>query len=245
MLASVGSASAQTEPESTMSKPQPKVIFLDVNETLLDLDPLKTSVTETLGEEGLVSLWFSMMLHYSLVDTLTEKYHHFSEIGVATLQMLAESKGIELSKKDAEEAIVPVLRSLPPHPDVVEGLTLLKEQGFRLVSLTNSSNEGIEEQFRNAGLIEIVDQRLTVEGVHKFKPHPDVYHWALKEVDVEASEAMMVAAHGWDIAGAGAAGLQTVFVARPGKVIYPLTEKPDHIVKDIKELADLLSEKTE
>jgi len=51
----------------------------------------------------------------------------------------------------------------------------------------------------------------------------------------------MVAAHGWDIAGAKAASLQTVFVARPGKVLYPLAEKPDHVVKDIKELAKLLA----
>jgi len=51
---------------------------------------------------------------------------------------------------------------------------------------------------------------------------------------------MMVAAHGWDIAGA--AGLRTVFVARPRKVLYPLAEKPDHFVNGIKELAGLLGD---
>jgi len=218
------------------------VIFLDVNETLLDLDPLKKSVTKALdGREGLVGLWFSMMLHHSLVDTLTGKYHDFSEIGVATLQMLAESNGIELSKKDAENAIIPVIRSLPPYPDVVQGLKSLKKQGFLLVSLTNSSNAGVKEQFKNAGLLEIVDRHLTVEGIHKFKPDLGVYRWALEQVGVKAGDGMMVAAHGWDIAGAGAAGLQTVFVARPGKVPYPLAEKPDYVVKDIKELAALLN----
>jgi len=226
---------------SNPPKPRPKVIFLDVNETLLDLKPLKTSVTNALGgREGMVGLWFSMMLHHSLVDTLTGKYHHFSEIGVATLQMLAESNGIELSKKDAESAIIPVIQNLPPHPDVIEGLKSLKKQGFLLVSLTNSSNAGIKEQFANAGLLEIVDRRLTVEGIKKFKPDLAVYRWALEQVDVEAGDAMMVAAHGWDIAGAGAAGLQTVFVARPGKVLYPLAEKPDHVVKDIRQLAEML-----
>jgi len=237
----MGSANAQTESMTNKQKPRPKVIFLDVNETLLDLDPLKKSVTKALdGREGMVGLWFSMMLHHSLVDTLTGKYHEFPEIGVATLQMLAESNGIELSKKDAESAIIPVIQNLPPHPDVIEGLKSLKAQGFLLVSLTNSSNAGVKEQFKNAGLLEIVDRRLTVEGIHKFKPDLGVYRWALEQVGVEAGDAMMVAAHGWDIAGAGAAGLQTVFVARPGKVLYPLAEKPDYVVKDIKELAELL-----
>lgn len=77
---------------------------------------------------------------------------------------------------------------------------------------------------------------------HKFKPGLDVYRWALEQVDVKAGDAMIVAAHGWDNAGAGAAGLQTVFVARPGKVLYPLAKKPDHVLNDIKKLAELLKD---
>ncbi len=227
---------------TTKNTPRPKVIFFDVNETLLDLKPLKESVSKALdGHDELVGLWFSTMLHYSLVDTLTGKYHPFPEIGVAALQMVAESNGIELSKEEAEQAINPVIINLPPHPDVIDGLRDLKQQGFLLFSLTNSSDAGVKKQFENAGLIDVVDRRLTVEGIHKFKPDLDVYRWALDQVDVQASEAMLVAAHGWDIAGAKAAGLQTVFVARPGKVLYPLAEKPDHVVKDIKELAKLLT----
>jgi len=242
----IGSADAQTKSMTNKQKPRPKVIFLDVNETLLDLAPLKVSVTKAFdGREGMVGLWFSMMLHHSLVDTLTGKYHNFSEIGVATLQMLAESNGIKLSKKDAENAILPVIGNLPPHPDVIEGLRSLKAQGFLLVSLTNSSNAGVKEQFKNAGLIEIVDRHLSAEGIHKFKPALSVYRWALEQVGVEAGDAMMVAAHGWDIAGGGAAGLQTVFVARPGMALYPLAEKPDHVVKDIKQLSELLKEPSE
>ena len=227
---------------NTKDSPAPKVILFDVNETLLDLKPLKQSVAKALGgHDELVGLWFSTMLNYSLVDTLTGKYHTFPEIGVAALQMVAESKGIELSKEEAELAVVPVFGKLPPHPDVFEGLKELKKQGFLLVSLTNSSDAGVKTQFENAGLINIIDKRLTVGGIHKFKPDLEVYRWALVQMNVKASEAMLVAAHGWDIAGANAAGLQTVFVARPGNVLYPLAEKPDHVVKDIKELASLLA----
>jgi hypothetical protein len=49
------------------------------------------SVTKALGgEEELVGLWFSTMLHYSHVDTLTGNDHPFPEIGVAALRMVAE-----------------------------------------------------------------------------------------------------------------------------------------------------------
>jgi len=95
--------------------------------------------------------------------------------------MLAESNGIELSKKDEESAIIPVIRNLPPRPDVSEGLRSLKAHGFLPVSLTNSSNAGVKEQFKNAGLLEIVHRHLTVEGTHKFNPDLGVYRWALQQ----------------------------------------------------------------
>jgi 2-haloacid dehalogenase len=37
---------------------------------------------------------------------------------------------------------------------------------------------------------------------------------------------MLVAAHGWDTAGAQLAGLQAAFIARPGQQSYPLAPAP-------------------
>ena len=39
----------------------------------------------------------------------------------------------------------------------------------------------------------------------------------------------VVAAHAWDVVGALQAGCVAAFVARPGKVLYPLGPKPDII----------------
>jgi 2-haloacid dehalogenase len=47
----------------------------------------------------------------------------------------------------------------------------------------------------------------------------------------------LVAAHAWDIAGAQAAGCAAAFVARPGKVLSPLGERPDVIGADLREVA--------
>src|SRR5579871_3279762 len=67
-----------------MTKPRPKVIFFDVNETLLDLKSMQDSVGAALGgRKDLLPLWFLTMLHSSLVDTSTGKYHDFATIGTA------------------------------------------------------------------------------------------------------------------------------------------------------------------
>ncbi len=220
---------------------RPKIIFFDVNETLLDLDAMKSSVSEALeGREDLMALWFSTMLHHSLVDTSTGQYHSFGDIGVAALMMVAENNNIEITPEAAKSAIATPLTSLPPHPDVIDGLQRLKAAGYTIVSLTNSSNAGVKAQFEFAGLTPYFDQRLSIEDIEIYKPNLAAYDWALKKMNVEPHDAMLVAAHGWDIAGAKAANMQAVFVARPGKALYPLAKEPDFIVNGIDELADKL-----
>ncbi|MGY0592144.1 MAG: HAD family hydrolase, partial [Paraglaciecola chathamensis] len=124
--------------------PKPKVIIFDVNETLLDLETMRTSIGEALdGQEELTTLWFSTMLHHSLVTTVTGDYQDFGKIGVAALMMVAQNNDIEITEEQAVTAIKTPLLSLPAHPDVKAGLKALKEQGFKLVSLTNSSNKGV------------------------------------------------------------------------------------------------------
>ena len=49
----------------------PRVIFFDINETLLDMQAIKTALAAVLnGDETLVDLWFANLLHHSLVCLL-------------------------------------------------------------------------------------------------------------------------------------------------------------------------------
>ena len=235
---------AQPDKNTAMSARElraPKVIFFDVNETLLDLTAMRSSVGEALGgRDDLLPLWFSTMLHHSLVDSTTGRFHTFGEIGVASLLMVAEIEGIELTKAQAKTAIVTPLRSLPPHPDVRDGLQALKNKGYKLVSITNSSNQGVYTQFKNADLLSYFDERLSVEDINLYKPDTRTYEWAIEKMGIAAEDAMLVAAHGWDIAGAKQAGWQAAFIARPGKVLYPLAIAPDTVVSGLDELVSQL-----
>ncbi|WP_426358236.1 haloacid dehalogenase type II [Pseudocolwellia sp. HL-MZ19] len=228
--------------KSTKPLTKPKVIIFDVNETLLDLTSMRKSVGDAIGgREDLLPLWFSTMLHHSLVVSATGEYESFGNIGVAALQMVAEINGIDISKEDAKKSILTPLRSLPAHPDVAEGLAALKAQGYKLVTLTNSSLAGVKLQLKNSGLSQYFDANLSIESVGVFKPHLATYQWAIKDLGVDADEALMVAAHGWDIAGADKAGLQTAFIRRTGKVLFPIAAQPDYSVLDVNELAKTLA----
>ncbi|GAB4182096.1 MAG: haloacid dehalogenase type II [Wenzhouxiangellaceae bacterium] len=221
--------------------PAPKIIVFDVNETLLGLSPLRQAVGKALdGREDLLPLWFTTMLHYSLVETLTGQYRDFGEIGVAALLMVAEKEGIELAEDEAERLIVGTITALPAHADVKPGLASLGDQGFTLVSLTNSTNAGFGKQFEYAGLTNCFAQRFSIEDVKRYKPAPQPYQMVLDTVGVAAAEALMVAAHPWDLMGASAVGLQTALLMRPGVVMYPKMSEPDFIADDVLDLANQL-----
>lgn len=235
--------SAEVDKHTQMARaPKPKVIVFDVNETLLDLAPLRSSVGKALGgREDLLPLWFSTMLHYSLVETLSGNYHNFGEIGTSALMMVAQVQGINLNRANAKRAIVTPLRSLPAHSDVVPALNALSSQNnITIVSLTNSSYKGVATQFKNAQLTSYFDKRYSVEALKKYKPHPDTYRLVLNDLNVKPEEVLMVAAHAWDLAGAKNAGLQTAFIARPGKPLYPNLDKPDYVFNNLQELVDVI-----
>jgi len=221
---------------------RPGVLFFDVNETLLDLSEVKTSVTRALGgNTGLAALWFPTLLQHSLVVSAAGQFRPFGEIAAASLAMVAQSNNIDLSENQAKEAIKPLL-SAPLHPDVMPAIKNLHDQGFSMGALTNSSQAAMEQQLKNAGLEPYFDFMLSVEELKMYKPHLQVYQWAAKTRNMPVENSMMIAAHGWDVGGAAWAGMRTAFVARPGQTTFPLAPKPEIIGRDMMEISSQLIE---
>lgn len=218
------------------SRTRPAVLLFDVNETLLDIAPLSESVGRTLGDPRLAKLWFTTMLQHSLAMTVAGQFAKLPEIGAATLRMVAASVHRTLSDEDARRALAPMM-ALPPHPDVVDGLTRLQRAGVRLATLTNSAQSGVETQLAHARLERFFERALSVETIRRYKPDSAVYEWAAREMRAAPGECMLVAAHGWDVAGAKWAGLQTAFIARPGQAQFPLAPAADIEVPDLGALA--------
>jgi 2-haloacid dehalogenase len=225
-----------------MNMPQrrkPVVLLFDVNETLLDLAPLEESIDAVLLENGASRLWFTTMLQYSLVLTVSGKFETLSNVGAATLVMLARNREVVLTMEQAQDALKPML-NLPPHQDVLDGLARLKQAGCRMASLSNSSISGCKAQLENAGLAQLFERQLSVESVGKYKPHGEVYRWAAQQMQVAEQDCMLVAAHAWDVAGAAWAGLQTAFIERKGNQPFPLAPPPSLCASDLHNLADQL-----
>jgi 2-haloacid dehalogenase len=212
-----------------------RVCVFDVNETLLDLAALDPLFERAFGDASVRRLWFNQMLQSAFVSNITDAYVTFGEAAGAALTMTEERRGVEVSEDDRRE-ILGGLRELPPHPEVPESLDRLREAGFRLATLTNSTQEVAEAQIQNAGLSDRFEKVLSADTAKRLKPAPAPYRMAARALGIPDRELRLVAAHAWDVAGAMRAGCAAAFVAR--QPFDPLVEDPDVVGADLSEVAD-------
>jgi 2-haloacid dehalogenase len=182
-------------------------------------------------------LWFNQMLQSAFVAIITDAYTTFGEAAGAALRMTEERQGVQISDEDRRE-ILGGLRNLPPHPEVSDSLDRLREVGFRLATLTNSTQEIAEAQIENAGLSDRFEKILSADTAKRLKPAPAPYRMAARALEIPERGMRLVAAHAWDVAGALRAGCAAAFVAR--QPFDPLVEQPDVVGDDLAEVADAI-----
>ena len=215
------------------------VLVFDVNETLLDLSALDRHFEGIFGDAEVRSEWFETMIQSALLGIITDSYHDFGAVAKGALESVAARQSINLTETDTK-AVLGQMRGLPPHPDVVEALSLLQNAGMRLATLTNSTLAVAQAQLEYAGLTPYFERILSADTVKRLKPAREPYQHAATELGVPTSSLTLIAAHAWDVAGAKRAGCGTVFVARPGKVLDPLALQPDTVERDLLGVANKL-----
>jgi 2-haloacid dehalogenase len=210
------------------------IIAFDVNETLLDTSALDS----VLGGADVRSHWFGLMVHYTFVAGLTGGYVDYPTAQRAALQTL----GIE-----CEDEVLTQMRQMPVHSDVNAALDRLAD--FRLIALTNSPLDVVTAGLEFAGIAGRFDAILSADEIRALKPQRQAYGYAASVVGVPLGEIRLVAAHGWDIAGALAAGCSAAFVRRPaadltypGMAVNPLGDQPDIVGESLVEVVDNILE---
>lgn len=219
----------------------PRVVVFDVNETLLDLAALDPVFADAFGSAATRREWFTQVLQSAMTATLAGLYRDFSEVGAAALEMVAERHGVALADEQ-RRAVAETMRRLPPHPEVPAALQRLQDAGLSLAALTNSPAATMAAQLDNADLARYFDQQISVDGARALKPALAVYRHAAQVLGVAPTGMLMVAAHGWDLAGAMSAGCGTAFVARPGQVRERLFPEPEISGRDLNEVAEAIIE---
>ena len=155
----------------------PRILAFDINETVIDLSGLDPLFERAFGDSSLRAQWFAQMLQLAWVTSITGGYVDFTTAQHAALRMVAARSGVELSDEAADE-IVGGMRSLPAHADVAPALDRLREGGFTLCALTNSSLDVVTAQLSNAGIADRFEAILSADQVRGSSPAASPTSWS-------------------------------------------------------------------
>jgi 2-haloacid dehalogenase len=211
------------------------LLLFDVYGTLLDMSDVKRKVNKYLDSKRGYGFWSETFMHYCLVENATN-HNNFTDIARASMKMAAKIFDIDYSR-DGFDEILEMLKHLPLHEGVRDGLSLLQDKNYRFVALTNFPGSIVLDRMERTGLISYFEKIFTPEETGKYKPDSAAYHYATKQSGIENEKTLMITSHGWDICGSMHAGLQSAYIERGGEVLYPLSPKSQYTAKDLNDLA--------
>jgi 2-haloacid dehalogenase len=215
---------------------RPKVVALDVVETVFALESLGGRM-ESAGLPGsALKLFFAQMLRDAFALEATAVYKPFRELAAASLAVVMANHGVAAS----QETIAGVLAGfgeLSPHPDVEPALDRLRSASVRIIALTNGAAENTRRLFTRASLDSYLERVISIDEVQRWKPNREVYLHAARTVGVVPAEMMLVAGHAWDVHGAKSAGLRAAWVKRQDLQYHPAMTAPDNEGESMLEVA--------
>jgi 2-haloacid dehalogenase len=191
-------------------------VVIDVLGTLFSLDPIEEQLTGLGFPPGATDLWFASLLRDSFALEIAGRFDGFQSVAQSALDALASRKrlmGRPLAREE-QRAVWGAFQALPARPEAREALVTLREAGFSLATLSNSSVATCEKLLERAGLANLIDHVLSAESTGHAKPSPVAYDWAARRVRALPWAIVCLSAHSWDILGARRAGLLGAFVTR-------------------------------
>ena len=219
---------------------RPAVLIFDVNETLSDMAPMAERF-EDIGAPGhLAKTWFAGLLRDGFALTAVDGSDSFARIAAENLRVDLHSVSLNRDTEEAVEHVMEGFGGLPVHADVPDGIRALSDLGIRLVTLSNGSASVAEGLFARAGIRDHFERLLSVEDAGTWKPARGAYAYALEQCGVDATDAMLVAVHPWDIDGALRAGLASCWVNRTGGPYPAYFKTPGLRARSVTDLADQL-----
>lgn len=222
------------------------ILSFDQYGTIVDIQTgLVESVTPFLAQKGwqgdpqrFVTWWRRMHFENSMIESLCDTGHTlYRVISGNAVSHVMERAGIDFTDEEVDK-LVSAIERLRPFPEVPEALNRLGKN-YKLAILSNGDRDMLEAAETHIGFS--FDVTISVQEAGYYKPHHRTYEVASAILDTAPERILHIANHGFDCIGAKAAGFKTAFINRRNRPFGHTKHQPDITVKNISELADLLT----
>jgi putative hydrolase of the HAD superfamily len=217
-----------------------RAVLLDALGTLVELERPWPHLMNELAARGVVvdedearAAMLAEMAYY--------RAHHDEAVDWAALKdlrrrcaaVVQEQLGTSLPLDDVFDALMAAIR-FGAYPEVPDALARLRDGGARLAVVSNW-DLSLHDVLERTGLRPLVDAVVISAELGVAKPDPTIFRAALQHLDARPEDALHVGdSLDHDIAGARAAGIEAVLVARDG------ASAPEG-VRTIRSLAELVA----
>ena len=221
----------------------PSVLAFDVYGTLIDPFRMEDHLRGSFGDRAkeATELWRSKQLEYSFRRALMKKYANFDVCTAQALRFVSRQLDIPLEEKALHSLLEQYLR-LPAYTDVPQALEQLEARGFKIVACTNGTGDAVRGLLERAGVLVRFSGIVSVDPIRTFKPDPAVYEYLAAQVRAQKGSVCLISSNPFDVIGAKACGLRTVWVQRDAKKKFdPWEFEPDLTVHGLEELSGKLN----
>jgi 2-haloacid dehalogenase len=136
--------------------------------------------------------------------------------------------------------IIEIHKNFLPFPDVMEVLHKLKDNGYKLIILSNSTKEIMKWHLEK--LENIFDDILVAEDTRCYKPNLKFFKIAEEKFNLKAKEHYHIAkGYWWDIVPATKMGWNKIWINRNRLLKGRENEKPYAMVYSLSELLNLIN----
>ena len=218
-------------------------LAFDVYGTLINTHGVVSALEELVGDhaKSFSNTWRDKQLEYSFRKGLMQNYETFAICTSQALDYTCTYYGANLSDEQKKE-LMGSYRILPAFDDVKEGLTRLKDVGFRLYAFSNGAADALEVLLNNAGIRDLFLDVVSVDDIKSFKPNPAVYSHFLRQSKSTGGSAWLISSNPFDVIGAISAGMKSAWVQRsPDAVFDPWGIEPTITVKSLLDLDEKIA----
>jgi putative hydrolase of the HAD superfamily len=192
-----------------------KAIFLDALGTLVELEPPWVGLRAALGngvpDDRLVNAVRAEMAYYKAHSEEGRDAASLADLRERCARLLSRELGIEVDTQTLFDAI-----RFDPYPDATPALRRLREQGLRLICVSNWDCS-LPAVLERCGLLELLDGAVSSAEAGARKPDPAIFAAALRMAGCGPEQVLHVGDSAEeDVEGARAVGIEALLLDREG-----------------------------
>ncbi len=221
--------------------PDIKAFVFDAYGTVFDVHSAVMRNPYVVGKQAQAfsDLWRTKQLEYTWVTTLAGRWRNFWELTGESLDF-ALARFPDINPKIRGELLL-AYRRLSAYSDVSNALIELRAEGYETSILSNGETTMLRDALTSAGIAEHFDHVWSVDALARYKPHPYVYQMAVRDSGFSPEEICLVSSNRWDVAGAVAFGLRSIWINRFDNPSEYVELGPEAVVTSLKEVPRLLN----